>query len=173
MMPTRARQRRGISLIELFVMITVTAVLLGLSGGLIKLLLKLDWSSRDALTLATDATRLTRAFRLDAHRATNPQPPTADGPRIGWALADDERVAYTIRPDDILREVYRGQQPTPRRELFRLPPRSTVQFETSNDSGRPIVAVVIRRLATAKLPALDDRTDAEFARLVRLTRRQP
>ena len=166
------RRPRGYSLIELFVVMTVMAVLMALGAGLIKLVLKLDQSSRDAGLVASDSARLARAFRADAHESTGEVEVRTGGEQVAWALPEGDRVAYVARAADILREVRRSGR-NPCREAFRLPPGASARFESTREAGRPFLAIVIRRAATTKLPAIADRVDAEFGRFSRLTRGEP
>lgn len=168
----RLIRRGGYSLIELIAVMTVMAMLMALAAGLIKLMLKLDQSSRDAGLVAADSARLARTARSDAHRSVGPVEAGPAGDRVAWTLPDGERVAYLARPADILREVRREGHP-PRRETFRLPPAAAAHFEARPEAGRPFLAITIRRSASPKFPAISERIDAEFGRLTRLVRGEP
>ena len=74
------RRRRGYALIEVMVVITITAVMLGLCAGMIHLLMRLDRSGRSTAEEAADLARLARDFRADAH-ASSPVDPPGDRPR--------------------------------------------------------------------------------------------
>lgn len=170
----RPTHRRGFSLVELLATITVLTILLGLCAGLIRVLLKLDQSSRDALAVAADSNRLARDFRDDAHSATSSPPPKPSSDRLTWTTADDSEVVYTVRPRDLLREVSRAGK-VQHRELYRRPARSSVQFEANLEGTVSLISIVIHREANPNgtSAAGDDRIDAEFGRIHRLTARQP
>ncbi len=140
--PARRTTRRGSTLVEMMVTIAVLTVLLGLTAGLIRLLLRLDQAGRDALAVATDAARLAADWADDAHRAPA-TPPLIAGDRLTFARGDAERIEYTIRPRDLLREVRRGDKV--RRETYRLPPHASARFETTTEAGHPVASIVIRR----------------------------
>ena len=166
-------RQRGFSLVELLATITVLTILLGLCAGLIRVLLKLDQSGRDAMVASADAARLARDFRTDAHQGTGSTPPTPAPDRIGWTTTEDARVSYQIRPHDILREATRAGKVV-RRELYRLPSRATARFEATTAAGPVLLSIVMDREAhPASGFAAADRIDAEFGRIDRLIARKP
>ena len=166
--------RRGFSLVELLTTITVLTILLGLCAGLIRVLLRLDQSGRDAMTIASDQVRLSRTFRDDAHRSTSPTPLTIRPDHLTLNLPDDSQADYTLRPSDVLRELHQGGK-VRRREVYRLPRRGSVRFESSTEAGRPMISLHLHR-EPGQTPGPfepDERTDAELGRVDRLIARKP
>lgn len=172
MTPAPLPARRGVTIIELMVSLTALTVLLALCAGMIKLLLQLDHSSRDAMTMAADQVRLARDFRADAHLSRLASPPTIADDHLSWNLPDETRVDYTVRPHDLLRELHQQGQ-LRRRELYRRPAGATVRFESSSEAGHPLVSIVIRRDPAGNLTSLNNRIEAEAGRNDRLIARQP
>ncbi len=170
MTPDRTAARPGFSLVEMLGTITVLTILLGLAAGMIRTLLRLDQSGRDAMVVAADTTRLSHDFRNDAHRSTSLAAPVPGEDRLTWTLSDDSEVSYLIRPHDLLREVRQGGK-IQHRELYRRPPRSSVWFDAVAGPGPPLVSIVLRREPGSAAP--DDRIDAEFGRINRLIARHP
>lgn len=139
----RPDRRRGFSLIEVVVTLAVVVVFLGLGAGLIRLLLRLDAASRDALEVANALTALSRDFRHDVHRAAPDARPSPDGSSLTLSLPEGQSVTYTIRPRDVLRE-RRGGDGALAHEVYRLAFRATASFERPTGDGRPLLTLVVR-----------------------------
>jgi type II secretory pathway pseudopilin PulG len=89
---SESSRRRGYSLIECLVLITVMSLLIGLSAGTIQLLLKLDRAGRTASEEAVALARLARDFRDDAHEAAPVDPPGRSPDRIVLPLGESKTV---------------------------------------------------------------------------------
>jgi len=173
-MNDRPRRRRGYALIELLVLITIVAVMLGLCAGMLHLLMRLDRVGRSAADEAADMARLGRDFRADAHAspAAGPAGRTPDG--ITLAVAEGRSVEYRARPTDILRTVREGDK-VRHREQYRRPARSAVRFEVARDGPAAIASLTISREPGGKdgSPARDVRIDAALGLDRRFSRRDP
>ncbi len=147
MIAASRREPRGYALIELLVLITVVAVILGLCGGLIHLLMKLDRGVRAGSDQAADMARLARDFRADAHAATPSDQPDARTPgRLALGLAAGRSVEYLARAADILRTVREGDK-VRRRETYRRPARSAVRFDLTREGSTAFVSLILDRPA--------------------------
>ena len=164
--------RPGFALIELLTTIAVLTILLGMAAGLIKLLLKLDQSGREAIVTASDQARLARTWRDDAHHAASANPLKIDGDRLVFPGLEGQTIAYSIRPHDVLRELSRGDK-VQRRELYRRPLHTAVRFETSTEAGRPLASIIFQPDSTRNPTGRSERIDAEVGRLDRQITRQP
>ncbi len=174
-MSATSNHRRGQTLIEMLATITVLSILLVLCAILLRVVMQLDQGSRDSLDLARDLARLDATFRADVHRAaTVPVPPlTAD--RLTLTLPGAARITYSIRPREILREVWQGDA-VKQRETYRQPSRSTIRFEANTAADRPLLVLIIHRepSRTMSTPAEPDaRIEAEVGRLARWTGGRP
>ena len=136
------RRRPGTTLIEILATLTILSLLLGLCGGMIHLLLKLDRSGRTTSDEAADLVRLARDFRADVHAATTPKSDKPD--RLDLAVGVGRTIEYQARPADILRTVREGDK-IRHRETYRRPARSSVRFTLTADGSPPLAAVVIDR----------------------------
>jgi prepilin-type N-terminal cleavage/methylation domain-containing protein len=134
-------RRRGYALIEMVVTMTVLAALLGLCVGTIHLLMRLDRAGREAGDEAADVFRLARDFRADARAATDAEPPAPSSERFAMALPGGRAVEYTVRPDDLMRTVRKGDRVVAR-EMYRRRPRSSVAFAVDRPSGSPPFVVL-------------------------------
>ena len=166
--------RRGFSLVELLATITVLTILLGLCAGMIRLLLKLDQTGRDALAISAATNQLARDFRSDAHEAASLTLPDLAGDRVAWTRTDGSKVEYIIRPNDLLREVSQAGK-LRHREIYRRSARTVFSFASSPSEGRPLVSIVIRPIADTNRSSNGrvEQIDAEFSRNQRLIARQP
>lgn len=169
-MTDRPPPRRGTTLIEVLTTVTVLTILLALAAGLIRLLIRLDLSGRDATEAAVSGARLARGFRDDAHRSAELAPRAAEAGHLALSLPDGLVVDYRARDHDLVRELRDGDR-VRHREVYRLPVRSTVTFEATTESGKPAVALIVRR--DPKTPEPAGRTVAELGRWVRLSGGRP
>ena len=158
-------RRRGAFLIEILVTITVLAVLLGLGAGLLHIVLRLDQKGREALNVAADQARLIEVFRADVHAATVDPAPQVAADHLTLAQPESGRIDYTIRTNNLLREVRQGDQ-IRHREVYRLSPRTSARFEATSESGRPWVVFRIDP-PTTKASGRGVRVEAEAGRLAR------
>jgi hypothetical protein len=140
------RVRRGISLIELLVLLTGVAVMLGLSAVTIQLLLRLHVDSQTRVNSSTVLERLARQLRDDAH--------TSQTAQVGGenAKATHARASITFRPkaDHAIRYIV-GQQAITRdetrldkrlrHESYALQRGQTAHFELFDESGHRMVAL--------------------------------
>jgi len=172
------RQRPGYALIELLVVLTVTAIMLTLSAGLIHLLLKLDRSSRSAREQAADLSRLAHDFRLDLHASVDdrvlmvPLPDEAGSDRIKVKSREDTTIEYEVRPSDYLRTVRVGDK-VRHYEVYRRPPRSSARFQSEGDGPGSFVVLRIDQPTDGRDDSLyrDYRIEAEIGRDHRLNPR--
>jgi hypothetical protein len=162
-------RRRGYSLFECLVLITVLSALIGLSAGTIHLLLKLDRAGRTASEEAVALARLARDFRDDIHEAPPADPPGRSPDRIVLPLSDSKTVEYTIRPGDVLRTVRQGEKVL-RHETYRRPARASVRIDVESDGPRLIASMVIDRPSSDRdiSPYRDYRIEAELGKHGRL-----
>jgi hypothetical protein len=141
---SHSNRRRGYSLIECLVLITVMSLLIGLSAGTIQLLLRLDRAGRTASEEAVALGRLARDFRDDAHQAAPVDPPGRSPDRIVLSLGDSKSVEYAIRPVDVLRTVRSGEKVL-RRETYLRPARASARIDVAIDGSGPIASMVFDR----------------------------
>ncbi len=163
-------RRRGYALIEMVLVISLTALLLSLCAGMIHLLLKLDRAGRSTASEAADLARLARDFRADAH-ASQADPDGRSAEKLTLAGAGGRTVEYLVRPRDLLRTVREGDK-VRAFETYRTPPRASVRIEVG-DGPRPFATVILDRPAEGPDNNLyrDYRIEAELARDRRLNPR--
>ena len=166
------KRRRGYALIEVILVVTITAVMLTLCAGMIHLLLRLDRSGRSTAEESADLARLARDFRADAHAATPVAPADRSAEKLTLAVAGGKSVEYLVRPRDVLRTLREGEK-VRRFETYRRPPRASVRIFVTGEGPRPFATLVFDRPADGRDDSLyrDYRIEAELGKDSRLTPR--
>ena len=127
-------RRRGFTLVEMMVAISVGTVLLGLAALLIGSLMKLDRAGRARLAEESRLDRLAQVFRADVHAATGLAPGAPAG-ELRLILPGGRSVAYRAGPGAVVRARPDGE------ERFALPPGSMARL----DVGRSSVGLTVGR----------------------------
>jgi prepilin-type N-terminal cleavage/methylation domain-containing protein len=137
-------QRRGFTLVEVLVVITVSSVIMGIAVTLLYGLLLTQRTARDHLHRCHELDRLAEQFRRDVHLAT-----THNGADLtaGWQchLPADRTVTYRAEPGGLVRVEHQGQV-VRQRESFALPPNSVASIEVTNsrkDGRGPAIASLL------------------------------
>ncbi len=159
---TETSLRRGVSLIELMVVIAVISILFGMVGVVFhRLFLAEQVAMRAALTERT-VSRLSDQIRRDVHAATDAkQGVTEDGlpPRLELSTTPDAAtgtaaapiVVYSIDDGSVLRElVVDGKASS--REVYRLP-ECQIRFPAAtNEATAAMVGLIIERQGSTVTP---------------------
>ena len=134
--------RRGVTLIEMMVVIGTLAILMGICAVTIQLLLRISSDTQSRRGAAAAIGRLSEQFRADAHASEAAEPRPGAGLRL--RRGDGGTIDYEARGGLITRvESARGRPA--RRESYALGPLDTAAFERRDDGPRRLVAVVVRR----------------------------
>jgi len=132
--------RRGVFLIELLVVISGLAVLMGLCAITIQLLMRVSSEAQAQRSNAAALGRLAEQFREDVHGCDEAQP----RPSAGLRLTRGPRVVidYQARDGRVDRvESVAGQ--ASRHESFALGPNRSAAFERRDDGLRRFLALVV------------------------------
>jgi len=140
-------RRRGYSLIEILVVITVGSVMLGVAVAMLHTLMQVQEDSREWLRYHTTLGRLGRQFRCDVHAAVGFQPPEAKpggDPPTPWQLdfKPDRVVRYRVDQRGLIRTEQTGGNLL-RREAFWLPDDRAVSIRLQAETRPPIVSLSI------------------------------
>ncbi len=146
--PGRTRSRRGITLIEVLILVTCIAVMLGLCAVTIQLMLRLFTDNQARLTSSVMLERLARQLRDDAHAsqsariepagATRPDPPAS----LLFSLRADRAITYKVLDGAIARDETLGGRIV-RHESYSLPRGREARFTLGEEGGRPMVALLL------------------------------
>jgi len=145
-----SRPRRGITLIELLVLLTGVAVMLGLCAVTIQLFLRLNIDSQARVNSTMVLERLARQLRDDAHGCENAAFDSSDAkakdirPILTLSANAPHTIRYTVGERSIARdETKRGQRV--RHESYALERDQTARFELIEESGHKLVRLVVTR----------------------------
>ncbi|GEM_PF-6752926 len=126
-------RRAGASLIELMAVIAATSVLIGLSAGLLRLLMDVERSGDEHLARGLALVRLGRQFRDDVRAATGIGQREGDEPLengITLNLKDGQSVEYQVGEQSVVR-FHRSSPRDTQREVFQLPTGVRARLEIS------------------------------------------
>lgn len=123
--------RRGITLIEMTVVIALTAALALACAVLLSSLSHLDRAERIYLIEAVALDQLTFEFRRDVREAIKAE--TVDR-GVDLIRPDGTIVSYRFDKARVFREEIRDESPV-RRDLFRLTPQARASWEKIDDNG--------------------------------------
>ena len=152
-------RRRGWSLLEVTIAVTLTSVLLAATAVLLTMLFRSDRQIRGDLLQQQVLARLNWQFRADAHAATACEAGNDAASRCRLTLADGRSVEYSWQPPRLSRVVSWDEE-TQQRDDFVLPQQAQVRFVVENRADRQFARLQIapddappRRYATAVRPA--------------------
>jgi hypothetical protein len=132
------RVRRGMTIIELILVMSTLILVLGLCTGLIHAVLRLDRTGRSYVVETTTIGRLSRQFRGDVHAATRVRPSGGVGdlaPGLELVLPGDRTVRYQSRDRSLVRTQQHGEV-LERREIYTLPFCPAPQFAVETPPGQ-------------------------------------
>jgi type II secretory pathway pseudopilin PulG len=141
--------RRGISLIEVLVVVTSMAILLGLCAVTMQALFRVESEAQARRAAASALARLAGQFREDAHSSGDAELRAGAGLRL--RRESSVSIDYEIAPGRVTRVETAGGQP-PRRESFALGRHAIAAFERRDDGPRRFLALVVRREPTRNQP---------------------
>ena len=149
-------RRRGISLVEMLVVIGLSSLILSLIATCLHGLYRADGRTRLRLEERAAITQLSLRLRADAHAAVHAEllTPSTPDELAGLALiaADGRRIEYRSATRRIERTVSQDGR-TIHRDAFRLPlAQATWELETA--MGRSLVAVVLTTSALGSSAAV-------------------
>ncbi|MHB8901968.1 MAG: prepilin-type N-terminal cleavage/methylation domain-containing protein [Thermoguttaceae bacterium] len=149
------KSRRGFSLVELLVVLSVSTAMLMVAMSVLYLLKQTQVASRQRLDAARMLTRLSDRFRADAHGASRLEwvaddAALTDATAWKFTLDRDTTVVYEIRTEGV-RRLETGSRGSVRDD-YRLPPRmavtitppaenstlATLRLEAPNPAGGPL-----------------------------------
>ncbi|MFO0789680.1 MAG: hypothetical protein U0805_09490 [Pirellulales bacterium] len=128
--------RRAISLLELLLVMSASAVVLSLSGVLLHRVMLVQIESRSRTNVERTSLRLAGQFRSDVHSARDAKPDNArneSGVFLHLTTIDDRTIDYSRDNDGLVRVESGGDRPS-RHEAFEFPPQTQLAIE-QGDAG--------------------------------------
>jgi prepilin-type N-terminal cleavage/methylation domain-containing protein len=141
--------RRGYSLIEMLVVMTVGAVVVGISVAMLHALLRTEQTGRDRVPQARILARLAEQFRSDVGAALRPIP-GAQPTEWQFALTGDCVVTYRALPGEVRRDERTGGKRV-RQESYVLPRGCSAAITVQSKAVPAVASLVI--VADAAHPA--------------------
>jgi len=144
--PMRSRStRRGITILEIMVVMTGVAAMLAVCAITIQLLMRLNADGHTRMTAAVSLDRLGRQLRADAHasRASQLDQKAAGKPAsLRLILEPKHDVVYEPQYRAVVRMETRDGKLS-RRESYSLPPGTDSRFELRAEGARRLVVLVV------------------------------
>ena len=164
--------RRGFVLIELAIVITITAAMAGIAISLLLVLLRAEQIGRSHVARRAAIERLADRWRRDVSAAVGDVAVDRVEPRgCRLQLTGDCVVRYVIGASGVSREERIGSR-TMRRESYSLPDDSTAAIEADEATSSPIVSLTILPRDATLRPGREIRIDAVQGRDFRFTDRR-
>lgn len=127
----------GWTLIEMLVVLTVAAVMMGLGVTTIHLLLGSEHEAMKSVRYSASVTRLTRVFREDVHMARRVEIPPVDPGKPSLLVAtigDNHQVRYELDAHVVTR-IETGSDDGASRDVFYFPPQSRLRCWREGEAG--------------------------------------
>jgi hypothetical protein len=139
--------RRGISILELIVVLSASTVVLSLSSVLLQRVMRIHIQSRADLAVERTVLRLSEQFRRDVHQAraavTN-RAELGENTVLRLTFADDEPVEYSYDSGILERVQSKGGNRLAREE-FAFPANSDLTIESPGTPQRLILTITTSR----------------------------
>lgn len=139
-------RRRGYTLAECLIVITLIATTMGTVALTLHALCRADRCMRDTVAYERSLDRFVAQLRSDAHQAvsaTIAEPSSEADPatELRFALSGEQVIQYMVQAQNIERVVRRAQT-IQHRETYPLPASST-GWQLREDGASPIVSLVV------------------------------
>ena len=129
-------RRRGFSLIEMLVVISVGSVLLGVTVSVFHLLFRMEHTARQYVHQSAVTAQLADRFRRDVHQAVDAAAADDDAGQL--TLSPGHTIVYQPRPGELVR-IERIDGADRHRETFSLPPETAVSMEIPDGDGPRLI----------------------------------
>ncbi len=126
--PRERRRRFGMSLMELIVVLAVSAIVFGSAVSSLAFAMRSYTASRDSLQTDLTLQRLSEQFRKDVHIARSIAADSPADVALRLTTADQELVDYKLVEQAVVRLQLAADGSTAGRERFAIPPDSSLSF---------------------------------------------
>ena len=160
--------RRGVSLIEMLVVITTGMIIVGLAVAMVRTLAAAHRTSEGHLVRTEAVGSLCESFRGHVRAAGTADCVEEDGAMRLELSCDDGRQVEFRSTERVVIRTERDQGVEPRREKYTLPTNCGTRFEIQSDNGTTNVTLVIVQAPSAA----DQGRSREFRAVATLNRDQ-
>ena len=142
--PLSTMPRRGFTLIEMLVVLTIGSVVFGITVGMLHLLLRSERTGRERVHRAAVSARLAEQFRSDTAAAIRHEPVEEDNQQAlcQFVLPGDRTVTYRAMPAEVRREERIAEKPV-RQESYSLPDGCSVAVAVEGEADPPLASLVV------------------------------
>ncbi|MDG3004018.1 PulJ/GspJ family protein [Paludisphaera mucosa] len=133
-------RRRGVTLVELMVLLTAVALMLGTCVMLLGLAMRLEADGRAAFERSEALDRLAGRFRADVHEARGV---ALDGRTLKLQPRPGRAVEYRVADDGAVSRVVVEGGKDAAREPYRIPQAVAARLEIREIEGRRFAAIVV------------------------------
>jgi len=145
----RIPTRRGVTIVETIVLMTVVAAILGLCVLLLQLLMKLDVESRARVEASSALGRLSSQFRQDLHSATRAEVIGRSGHRaLRIQLTAGRTVEYLVPEKTQVLRVETEEGKPVRREQYEVPRSDPITVALDVEGDRQLARLTLQRRVT-------------------------
>jgi prepilin-type N-terminal cleavage/methylation domain-containing protein len=150
-------KRRGYSLVEMLVVITIASLVLTTVAVALHSLFRVDRDLRQELVQSMALSRISLALRMDAHEAISTTiEPVGEEPReIVFAHAEGRSVSYTLDEARIVRRLQQGGQ-VKHREVYAFPEDTVLTLRMEELESKQVVILEI----VHQVGEIEDATDS-------------
>ena len=136
------RQRRAFTLVEVMAVIFAGSVIMVLAMKMVHRTMHIASQANANAIIERDATRLSRQFRYDIHRAESFSVNTdqAQITRLRLVLPDEHTISYRVESSQILRQQGRDDDSC-HREEYSFPDNFAIQITELTDPQRVVLSI--------------------------------
>jgi type II secretory pathway pseudopilin PulG len=165
-------RRRGSSILEMSIVITILTVLLSAAAMLLASLVTHTGRQRATYHEAQVATRFAESLRRDVHAALSIEVSAADATPawLQMTLPAGEQVEYVVVDSGVVRRLRNGDE-IRHRELYRLPDLDAMRFERADLPSQAVICVWQRHWRGPQAIKQDD-SSLRSHRIVAAARRE-
>ncbi len=160
--------RRGFSLIEMLVVMTVGAVVVGVGVGMLQVLLQLEQTGRDRVFQVRVLARLSEQFRCDVGAAVRQTPGARQGERQ-FVMTGDRVITYRVLPGEVRRDERMAGKPV-RQESYVLPGGCSAAITVRSEAAAAVASLVVADHGTPLAAGREMRVTAVLGKDHRFTK---
>jgi prepilin-type N-terminal cleavage/methylation domain-containing protein len=163
-------RRRGFTLVEMLVVMTVGSVMFGIGVGVLHLLFQIERAGRDRVQQTRVLARLAEQFRADVNAAERPISAQGNRPsQWQFAMTGDRLVTYRALPGRLDRDEQVAGKLV-RQESYALPTGCSATISVEREAKPPVASLIIARESTPLAAGHEMRVAARLGKDHRFTK---